>query len=102
MVAPCDCDDDDVDVFPGQSDYFTSPRKNQPTGPKAYDYDCSGTSTFRYDIGGCGICDTSAVAEFFDPGSGQPDACAATGYRRYCAGIDVCQQDNTYTQLGCH
>lgn len=39
-----DCDDDDANVFPGQTKYFTTPRKNGG----GFDYDCDGTITRKH------------------------------------------------------
>ncbi len=38
-----DCDDNDADVFPGQTKFFTTPRPNG-----SYDYNCDGDETTKY------------------------------------------------------
>lgn len=47
-IVQADCDDDDRDVHPGQTAFFTKPRKNLG----GYDYNCDGKETRQYGAGG--------------------------------------------------
>jgi cysteine-rich repeat protein len=47
-----DCNDANPDVFPGQTQYFTSPI----AGSTSYDYDCDGTQTKQYTAISSGAC----------------------------------------------
>jgi hypothetical protein len=48
-LPKCDCDDDDILVFPGQMLWFTEPRDNfEREDEGAYDYDCSGMHERQY------------------------------------------------------
>ncbi len=42
-----DCDDEDANAFPGQTQFFSSATKK-----KSFDYDCSGSTTTRYNTRG--------------------------------------------------
>lgn len=48
-----DCDDDDWDVYPGQTAYFT-----EPYGEGSFDYNCDGYEEARsYDLHSCSLFD---------------------------------------------
>jgi hypothetical protein len=55
---PCDCDDNDANVFPDQNMYFSVPRPFAPVGEE-FDYNCDGAEEKEYvnDTNGCnGVC----------------------------------------------
>jgi hypothetical protein len=65
-----DCDDQDPNAHPGQTDYFTTP------GRVNYDYDCDGTQekqTPEYPGGTCKFCDSTTTCGATDT------ACTAAG-----------------------
>jgi hypothetical protein len=57
--ADVDCDDSDPNAHPGQTNYFTQPRKSG-----GYDYDCDGFESVEWDYPidtGCSVDDCEAV-----------------------------------------
>ena len=89
----CDCDDDDDLVFPAQTGFFWEPRKNVPSGPMAFDYDCNGTIKTEYDYGACGNLSCPGDTKiYFDLDNMEPQACGSEGVRRFCSG-GTCSTD---------
>lgn len=60
-----DCNDNNANVFPGQTAYFTTPIPGAPTATR-FDYDCSGAHSRQYSCGpsggGCGTDCSSGYA----------------------------------------
>ncbi len=82
---PCDCDDADPNVFPGQPTFFDEPRPNvAPNAPDAFDYNCDGTQEKQWpaDNDGCGLLDCVAPVAF--QGDGNEYFCGAPGTRIDC------------------
>jgi hypothetical protein len=103
-ATDCDCDDNDPNVFPGQTAFFVDKREGfeLPTEDGAFDYNCDGDDEREFQQGNCGSlgqCEGGSPPTFqvFTPGAGGYE-CGTAGVRRYCAG--GCQQDDSYT-LGC-
>jgi hypothetical protein len=71
-----DCDDDDPDVFPGQTKYFDQPRTGTST---PYDYNCDGVPTKERVIN-CGVVCSLGVEGF----NSNAIACGATGSWGHC------------------
>jgi cysteine-rich repeat protein len=100
VAAPCDdCDDTDVNTFPGQTLWFTTPRL-----AGGFDYDCDGVEEKeRPTIGECapsgGVCT-------FTPGwaSGAVAGCGATDYYlTTCTPVSTaCSYTTPKKTQGCH
>lgn len=121
-IVQADCDDDDRDVHPGQTAFFTSPRKNLG----GYDYNCDGKETRQYGAGGmfrsCTTCNrggavcTIGLGGYGDPceqlpqayndmGTKEPD-CGKAGNLLSCtaASGDPClppKQNSSVVVQGC-
>lgn len=96
--AECDCDDDDVLVFPGQTMFFEQKRKNiaNESSPLAFDYNCNGMGDPEFPNGTCDTlnqCVLPPIPEVFDPAD--QFACGAIGNHRFCA--TTCDSDDPST-----
>ncbi len=98
---PCDCDDNDGNVFPGQMMFFSVPRPFAPSGDE-YDYNCDSAETKQYpnDTNGCGglACEYEIAFE----GDNDNYFCGAPGTLVSCAGLLIvnCQIQGA-VNLGC-
>ena len=98
--APCtggslpktDCNDNDANVHPGQTSYFTLPRSDRSVGaPDAYDYDCNGASELQYTmITRCYYAGYSCGCETGTSGwnGTSPPACGASALTADCLPCD--------------
>ncbi len=86
----CDCDDNDSNVFPGQSTFFEEPRPFEDDPIKKWDYDCSGTADKQYEqsSGPCGLLDCLGVTTKF-LGNGGDYFCGAPGTLQICNGLGL-------------
>jgi hypothetical protein len=92
-VGRCDCDDNDANVFPGQTMSFSVPRSSAPPGSE-FDYDCDGVEEKLYpnDSDGCGLLNCAASPAF--TGDGGDYYCGAPG------GIITCNALQCQVQTG--
>lgn len=100
VAAECDCNDDNKDVYPGQTEWFTLKRPDKLDGAAdAFDYDCSGANEEQWPEGDCttlGACVTPSTLQVFQPVGAYE--CGAPGRHRYCNGV-TCEQPQV--MLGC-
>ncbi|GMV19512.1 MAG: hypothetical protein AMXMBFR56_77360 [Polyangiaceae bacterium] len=82
-----DCDDGDKDAFPGQTKYFTVPRK----GKGGYDYNCDNTESQQYPIVNAATCKICASSTFCPVDTTPPCTSAAFSCEAFtaCPGIGI-------------
>jgi len=92
-----DCDDGDIDAFPGQPLFFGTERASG-----GYDYDCNGGEQAQYRLRlMCACCDPCMLlrAGFLDP----IPRCGESGTLvTDCRGSGVCIQDEMFIAQPCH
>ena len=94
-----DCDDTDVEVFPGQKTWFAKPSKSG-----GWDYNCNGVDEIETLTGTCpGICPLCAGGT---PGYvGTPPGCgmsAVYGTKCGCGGLSCALSPSSSKQQRCH
>lgn len=90
-----DCDDNNDDVFVGQTNFFETPRANG-----SYDYNCSGVNEREFETVKCmGLCAAKTNVFIGDPMN--PAPCGAMASFGNCSGL--CQTSNlTVKPMRCH
>lgn len=99
----CDCDDNDANVFPGQSAWFEMPRPFGMTAVDQWDYDCDGVVQKQYTFSAMpclalNLCNPSGLSF---RGNNDSYECGDTGVATNCAPVlGGCQAMGDV--LGCH
>ena len=86
----CDCDDNDSNVFPGQTVFFEEPRPFENDPVLKWDYDCNGAADKQYEqaSGPCGLLDCVGVTTKF-LGDNNDYYCGAPGTLQICNGLGL-------------
>lgn len=98
-----DCNDQNPDVFPGQTKYFTSPYAASSSA-SSFDYDCSGTETAApgFVLGNCGPQCVPGYQKTARTGVGVDPGCGSTAYYGCTSAGPVACSPLVRPAYGCH